>query len=623
MILNTDNITKEKIVNFLTTTELFAGISTEVLNEIVQELQITYLAGGDVLFNETEVGDALYVVMYGFLHALKQQDDGNQKIIAELGAGSIVGEIACLINTPRTATIYAVRDSILLKMNREMFDNFLKKYPIAMMGITRQSIQRLVAPNKHSKKSRITCFTLIPSSDFSDINHFSAIFVEKLSQYGDTLLLSQTIFDEINGSGASQTPPESSKNAEIMNWIQDLESKYRFIVYVADKFSPWSSRCLRQADKILLVGQLSDSPHLNEIEKNLFTNKNIKRCNVELALLSDTSMLFATGVKNWLQQRDIVRHYNLRVDKETDMARFIRLITGNGIGLVLGGGGAPAFSHLGVIRALEELHIPIDYVAGTSMGALISSGLGLDKNFESIMEILEDVIKRFTKKFDYTLPMSSLLKARLLGALLRESYGEETMIEELWQNFFCVSTDLSCNELCIHQDGLLWKAVRSSISLPAIFPALTDKDNHLHVDGAILNNLPVDIMKEKINGGRIIASSLAISNKISPLAYEDDTVSGWHLFLKYVVLPKIWPSRQQQKKQFLTIAAVIQDSMTLSSHRHQQAMVNLADYNVLLDSGNFGLMDFKQMSKLTELGYQKAMQYFEQTDLISIKNDQI
>lgn len=614
MTKKTNTLSIDSIAKFLSTTELFKNIPLPILKEIALSFQIIHLAGDEILFHEKDHGDSLYVVMYGYLQATHLLDNGQNTIIGELGSGSVIGEIACLIDIPRTATICAVRDSILLKMNRDTFDSLLQKHPHAIMGITRQCINRLVAP-KQSPLS-ITYFTLIPAGSFSNLINFSHIFVEKLSKYGNTLLLTEEIFDEIHGKGAAQTPLDSAKSTEIISWLHEQESKYRFIVYVTKELSAWSERCLRQADKIFLIGQLNESPQLNNLEQLAFIKKSNISSNIELVLLTDKSIKFASGVKNWLLNRPVVQHYNIRLNKENDLNRFIRLITGNALGLVLAGGGATAIGHMGVIRVLEELNIPIDYIAGTSMGAMIGATLALEMDYQSIINLMDYVFNKFCSNLDYTLPVSSLLKARVLGSLMREAYGEDTLIEELWQKFFCTSTNISCNELHIHEESLLWRAVRSSCSLPAILPPLHDQNNHIHVDGGILNNMPVDIMQERINRGKILASSLKINPKISTIKFEEDTASGWYLFVKHILLPKFKRNRMEQTKDFVSIATVIHDSMILGSDKHQKAMIERADYNIILDIDDFGLLNFKAMREIIDIGYQQAENILQENDLV-------
>lgn len=610
-----NSLTTEQIAEFLSTTDLFEKISIDVLTEMAKEFKIMYLAGDEVLFHQNELADSLYLVMYGFLHVLKEQSDGKKRIIAELGSGSAVGEIACLVDVTRTATIYAVRDSILLQMTRQVFDGFLQKYPMAMMGVARQSVERLIMPVNHAIKSRISCFTLIPSSNFSGIESFSQLFVEKLSHYGETLLLNEAQFDKIHGKGSAQTSLDSAKSAEIISWIHTLESTYRYIVYVASETGHWAARCLRQADKIILVAQYADSTRLNDLERSVFVKKSEKPSNVELVILADSSLKFASGTSNWFAQRHISQHYNLRMDRSSDISRFIRLVSGHGLGLVLSGGGATALAHLGVIRAIEELEIPLDYIAGTSMGALIGGVLALDLDYRTLVQNIERVFREFSSHVDYTLPVSAMLKAKVLKNLMRDSYGEDTKIEDLWQKYFCVSTNISTSEIAVHDHSLLWKAIRSSISLPGVFPAVHDEFNRIHVDGGILNNLPVDVMKERINGGKIIASSLKINQKISSQEYEEDTTSGWYLFVKHKLLPRLTGGRERPKKTFIPIERVILDSMLLGSNKHQEAMVAKADYNVLIDIKSYGLLNFKPLREIMDIGYRQALIALDHSDL--------
>lgn len=620
----TDQITplsSEQISKFLSTTDLFSNIPRSVLDEIAQELKLTYLAGGDILFDQYEIGDSLYLVMYGFLHVIKAEALGKKKIIAELGAGNVVGEIACLVDVPRTATIYAVRDSILLQMTRKTFDMFVQKYPEAMMGIMRQSVKRLVSGTLHDKTNRITCFSLLPSAGFTGISDFCQLFVKKLSKYGETFLLTQSIFDEIHGKDASQIPLDSSRSTSILSWIQELESKYSYIVYVAEELNEWAIRCIRQSDKILLIGQYGDSPKLNELEQLACIEHPNKISNVDLVLLANSSIKLAYGAHAWFEHRNLNQHYNVRVYKDSDLNRLIRLITGNGLGLVMGGGGATGLAHIGLIRALEEYNIPIDYIGGTSMGALIGGLLALELDYKSIIKVLKNVFHNFSSNIDYTLPITSLLKGRFLSELIKDSYGENTKIEDLWCNFFCISTNISTNELCVHEDGLLWRAIRSSTSLPAIFPPVHDKGNYVYVDGGILNNLPVDMMQERINDGKIFASALQIKKTISTTEFEDETISGWYLFLKHILMPKFWKNYTQPKKNFISIGSVIHNSMSLGSNKHQQKMLNRADYKLIIDIKSYGLLNFKPMQEIIDIGYHQAVKALQDTDLISKVKD--
>lgn len=610
-----DLISKEQIVAFLSGTELFSSLSKPILEAMAERCQVVYLAGEEILFNQNDPGDSLYVLMFGFVRASKADSAGAKKIIGELSAGSIIGEIAWLINDTRTATVYAVRDSVLLKISREMLDKFLEKYPMAMMGIARQSVKRLVLSKGNIQKIKMTCFALIPAGNFQEIKQFSQFFFERLSKMGKTLLLTQDTFDTMYGAGLALTALDSSKNIQITSWLHELETQYQFIVYVADQLNPWTYRCIRQVDRILLIAKYGENPNINEIEQFIFTKKIKSDSNVDLILLADDSVKRPTETHLWLKERNIFQHYPIKFTDKTHLDRLIRLLTGNAFALVLSGGGAPALAHIGLIRALTELKIPIDYIGGTSMGGLIGACFALGHDYQVITDMCDEFLNKFNAKPDYTLPLSSLLKGKLLKNLLQTAYGENTLIEDLWHKFFCVSVNLNKNELCVHESGPLWKAIRTTISLPAILPPMHDENNHLLVDGGILNNLPVDVMQSKINGGKIMASALKYHLETGlTLGIEDETTSGWYLFFKHYFLPKIWRNYIVTKT-YPDIGSVISNSMVMSSNMHQKVMLEKADYKIVLESGNFGVLDFKPIRQIVEIGYQNAIAQLQKLDL--------
>ncbi|MDF1645480.1 MAG: cyclic nucleotide-binding and patatin-like phospholipase domain-containing protein [Legionellaceae bacterium] len=606
MAKSTLGITKEQMVTFLSKIDLFSNLSLDVIREISDGFELTYLAGNSVLIQQNDTSDCMYVLMFGFLRAIKIDSDGTEKVIGELSAGSIVGEIGCLFDEPRTASVYTIRDSVLLKMTRAAFNVLLEKHPRIMMGIVRQSVKRLVNPEKYSPKRDVSCFCLIPAGTYTEIEKFSHIFVEKLSKYGETLLLTQDIIDKIHGGHLVESSLES---ANTLSLFQELESKYRFLVYVAADKNAWARRCIGQTDKILLIGQYGEDPALGEVEHFLFDKKNEITPAVELILLFGENAQNPTETNQWFKHRDLSSHHKVRQPYTKDLERVVRLITGNALGLVLSGGGSCALSHVGVIRALDEANIPVDYIAGTSMGAIIGGLFAREIDHQTLTEMLVYELEKFQNGLDYTLPIVALIKAKLLDHLLRSSLGEKTKIEDLWQKYFCVSTNISTNELRVHEEGLLWQAVRASISLPGILPAVFDAHQQIFVDGGILNNLPVDSMASRIQGGKILASSIVRRNDSpSTLSYEEYTSSGWRLLFKYFLWPKLTRNQEDKKKNFVTIASIIQDSMIVGSNNHQEAMIKQADYNIIMDLNQFNMVSFSTIQAIIDSGYQQATQ---------------
>jgi NTE family protein len=181
------------------------------------------------------------------------------------------------------------------------------------------------------------------------------------------------------------------------------------------------------------------------------------------------------------------------------------------IGLALGGGGARGLAHIGVLKVLRQAGIKIDFIAGTSMGALIGAvyALGLD-----MAEIEKEVISFDKKKaiislFDFGKPGSSILKGdkiyRYIDALLLGKHFSETNIP-----FKAVATDLETGEEIILDKGKIVDAIMASISVPGIFPPVKIGSTYL-IDGGVVNPTPIDVVK-KMGADKIIGVDL-ISTK--------------------------------------------------------------------------------------------------------------
>ncbi|TBU10847.1 putative phospholipase [Hamiltosporidium tvaerminnensis] len=182
-----------------------------------------------------------------------------------------------------------------------------------------------------------------------------------------------------------------------------------------------------------------------------------------------------------------------------DYERLARYLLNKRIGLVLGGGGARGYAHLGVIRALEENNIPIDVVGGTSMGAFIGglyskdiSSISCYKWCKKMSEFMSSKWRFFT---DLTLPLCSMLSGYNFNRIIKYFF-KNLNIEDLWLEYFCISTCINRYEEVVHDKGILWKYIRSSMTLSVYLPPMNDKEGML-MDGGYTNIVPGDVMIKK------------------------------------------------------------------------------------------------------------------------------
>uniref|UniRef100_A0A8R1YTX5 cNMP binding protein n=2 Tax=Pristionchus pacificus TaxID=54126 RepID=A0A8R1YTX5_PRIPA len=221
------------------------------------------------------------------------------------------------------------------------------------------------------------------------------------------------------------------------------------------------------------------------------------------------------------------------VDHRSDFARLARILTGNAIGLVLGGGGARGAAHVGVIRALREAGVPVDIVGGTSIGSMIG-GLFAESPNASIEERARswfEVMCSFWRKLlDLTWAHSAMFTGAQFNQTLKDLFDDRE-IEDLWLPYFCISTDISTSEMRVHRSGPLWAYCRASMSLAGYLPPLCDpSDGHLLLDGGYVNNLPADVMRSM--GARVVIAVDVGSAEEMNLYNYGDRLNGWWAALR-------------------------------------------------------------------------------------------
>ena len=214
--------------------------------------------------------------------------------------------------------------------------------------------------------------------------------------------------------------------------------------------------CLRQADRIFLLARANQPLPLAPLDLPAFKER--------ASALPELLLLHPDGASAVLPEHFSVRsglfptHHHLRAGHQADVARVARFIAGRAVGLVLAGGGARGFAHIGIIKALKEAGVPFDQLGGTSMGAIIAAGLAREWSLEEMRDRMRAVFVDDNPLSDWTLPLIALVKGRKVSKRLREHF-DEVCIEELPLPFFAVSSDLTTGRIHIHREGKLWRAL--------------------------------------------------------------------------------------------------------------------------------------------------------------------
>jgi predicted acylesterase/phospholipase RssA/CRP-like cAMP-binding protein len=572
----------------------FATIDDAVRMELARGLEPVHVAAGEVVFRQGDAGDGLYLVASGRLRVTLAAG-GTERVLHDLGRGSVVGEIALLTDRPRTATVHAVRDSDLQLLRAPVFRELAERSPALMSEMMRLLADRLLTRDRLLTDRALPTIRAIAvaaaGQDPRPAATVSRVLADHLARHGRVRRVDADAAGRELGPGAAQRKPGDPGRGELTAWLHDVERRHEWVIYEAEAAdTAWSRLCLSQADVVLLAAAADGDAAQGPVEARALAAPSL-RC--ELALLHQGQ---PSGTARWLAGRAVADHHHLRDGRPADAARLARMITGTGCGLVLGGGGPRGFAHLGVIRALEEAGVPVDAIVGTSIGAIVGALYALDLDDAARVRALTHDLGRLVT---LTLPLVSVSSGRRVDRLLADRIGAGP-IEDLPRRFLCVSASLTRAEEVVHGSGPLWPAVRASASLPGIFPPVY-ADGDLLVDGGTLNNVPVDVMRDRIGGGRVIAVDL--TPEVEPMAFAPFApgLSGWRVLGRRL-------NPFSSAPPVPGIGYILTRSPSLNQVRHRRAALDGDRVDLLLTPPveGLGALDFKGAGPLIEAGYRYA-----------------
>ncbi|OGT34808.1 MAG: hypothetical protein A2W28_10985 [Gammaproteobacteria bacterium RBG_16_51_14] len=585
-------VVDEKIIGLLRTTALFGTLDESALIDIAVAANPVQLMGGMQLMQEGDAADSFYLVISGRICTFVTRD-GIETPLGEAGRGELVGETSVLTGESQPVSARAIRDTGLLEFSKDAFYRLVERHPEAVLSLSKNIATRYQREIYGTRaESAIATIAVIPAGNNVPLSDFTKRLVAAFSAVGPTIHLDVQRVERALGQGST----EKSEEDRILRWLDDQESRHKFIIYESTvKPSSWTNRCIRQADRILLVGVAGGSPALNLIEKNLFVGREDQTiARQELVLLHPDRDEAPKGTKQWLYYRSVANHHHIVIDSTEDYKRLCRFLTGRAICVVLGGGGARGCAHIGLIRALQELHIPIDAIGGTSIGAAIGSCYAIGRNTGEILDILDRWWIMDNPMKDYTLPVVSVISGKKLNNTLKKMYGD-AQIEDLWVKYYAVSANLTHAKIQVHKQGQVWMAVRTSMSIPGHIPPVVS-NGELYVDGGVLDNLPVDIMQE-ICDGVIIANNVSPEVDLKVIGSSEGTFSGWSYVFNF-----LRPS--YRKLEMPNMLNILMRSGMLSSIRAVNISKSQADIYLRPPLDNYQLLDLAPAHEIEEAGYQ-------------------
>jgi NTE family protein len=529
------------------------------------------LPGGRTLFEAGEAADSLYFLMAGRLGAVRREPGQEPQFLGLIRPGEPAGEMAMVAGTAHTATVVALRDSEIVAIPRAAFFQAVHDDPEIMSELAHLMILRTRGATGSS---------LGEPAVYGFVGVGAGVRVRELVEGIGRAITALGYTVTTMGAEAASAPTE---------WFSNVEATHDIVLYAAETSEEaWKTVIGRQVDRLFRIGHGGRKPPR---DTQIYASEPLRQQHlVDLILVQDPDRASPAGSDAWLERDAAARLFHVRRDDPDDIARMARVLVGQSVGLVLSGGGARAYAHVGVIRALREAGVPIDFVGGSSMGAIIAAGLAMGWDDD-------EMTHRICKAFVTTSPLGDIafpIIAMTLGVKvhdrLREHFGD-VQIADLWLPYFAISSDLTAGSYRVHRRGRLRDALEASIALPGILPPVV-VDGHVLVDGAVTKNFPSDIMRT-MHLGPIVGVDVTQARGLSA-----DDVKGPASIWRWLISGD-WLRGPP-------IVSVLMRAATLSTGREQQAGRDCTDVLIIPDVSGVEIRNWKAFDPAVEAGYRAA-----------------
>ena len=445
---------------------LLSGADADALDDLAADARPIRVLAGDWLLREGDAADDLFVVVRGRLRVVTHAS-GDERTLRVLGPGAAIGELALLTGAPRSASVQAVRDSTLLRLPRGPFVELLARDGAFAAAVARElALQLQASGGLDAPPSRPALLGLRGLGPDVPVRAVAASLASALERYGSVEVL------DASAAGTGMLERAEDEHAHVL--LVDEAGKRRV------------ERPLRPPGRPDAARRDGGQPAAGHADPDR-----------DLVLLGPFP---GSTLRDLIDRVEPRAYHRLASTEPIDpgIGRLARRLVGRSLGVVLSGGGARGFAHIGALAELEQDGIEIDRYGGCSMGSFIAAMAAAGWRTEDIRDRCHEELVKRSPFNDYTIPRVALIRSRKAGRMLERLFGELT-IEELAKPLFTVSADLLSSRLVVHRRGSLIEAIGASMSIPGLVPPLP-RGGRLLVDGGVLNNLPVDAMADSAEG---------------------------------------------------------------------------------------------------------------------------
>ena len=443
----------------------FAELPNDVLDAIQRRLRVERHRRGSILFREGDWGDTLYLVQSGQLKVYSDAT-GDERIFAYIGPGGFAGELALLLEQPRSATVAATIDAQVALLSKADLDDLLRDYPAIALHLGRELGRRLVQTTRTPIRRE-------------EIN---LVAVE-----GPALALASSLLTQAGGrialfNLASPIPAERWHGVTIIDPPPGMD---------VEGLSQTLGELLGFFERVVVALPYGGGEFHEKI--------------VELA--DGVAVIGSGKAPAWAQG---ARRYWSLINEQHEVDRLARYVGRRVIGLALSSGGAKGIAHVGVLKALIGADVPIDMLAGSSAGSLFGAMYCAGKSIDEIVAFAKElrrIIQLRGGLWDFVFPpvIYGLIHGRKTARFIDKALGGKTF-DDLRIPLYVVAADITVGEQVVFNWGSVAEAVRASIGIPGVFAPWPWNGRYL-VDGGVVNPVPISVLQER-GADRIITSSV-------------------------------------------------------------------------------------------------------------------
>ncbi len=560
---------------------LFTGLSDEELRAVAEQMRPREFAAGEQICAAGEASDRLWLITGGLVHILAGHADAAAgEVVARQRKGDVVGAQGAVTGEPRTATVVAALSTSAMELDGERFLELAQRYPAILVNLIRIQSERLVIANaRRVEHERGETVALLSSPALGETATRVAELAKRVSPRPVIWLDRRLSF------------------AGTLTTADDLTDEHATVLLPGELDPETMGLLLDEVDRVVaLVGSARDAERLGALARG----SNGGGAQVEVVVIGAEA---AAASREWPAAAPIRVVRTCPQADPAEEAWLARHLTRTKLGLALGAGGAKGYAHVGALQVLEEAGYVVDYVSGSSIGAIVGAYLALGMDAAAIDATLRSAFDAANVGELFKTSMggsggSSGLEA--MTKLMRESTAERSFADTLIP-LAVMTVDLTDRAPAPLRDGPLWEALLAATALAGVFPPY-ERDGHRLVDGLALVPVPTGAVFED-------GADLAVSVNLN----------GAEVLPAWPEQPELQPARERKSRGGMldTLLEVMDLSQLETSARHAE----LADVTITPRFGPAHWRDFHLAELFLAAGRRAALEQLPALQALSTPVD--